>query len=145
MKTCLRLITFAVLCSSALSASLASIQAEPNLEKRSRMALDNADIAYQQARKDIESGKQDAVAEDLKEVQQSVELAQAALLETHQNPSRKPKNFKYAETRTRDLLRRMKGWEDSLDAADRPLVEPVREKIQEVHDSWLTGILGKKR
>ncbi len=138
-------ITIAAASAGALTASLASVQAEPNLEKRSRLALDNADRAYQQARLDMEGGKQDAATADLKEVEDSVALAQSALEQTHQNPSRKPKNFKYAETRTRDLLRRMKGWEDSLDAADRPLVEPVRDKIQEVHDSWLTGILGKKR
>ena len=126
-------------------ANLASVQAEPNLEKRSRLALDNADAAYQQARKDFESGNAQAAANDLKEMQDSVELSHAALEQTHQDPSRKPKSFKYAETRTRDLLRKMKGWEDSLDSADRPLVEPVRERIQEVHDSWLTGILGKRR
>ena len=145
MNRCVRFVALTALLTTGAWANLASVQAEPNLEKRSRLALDNADFAYQQARKDLESGKMDEMAADLKELQASVELSQSALEQTHQNPSRKPKNFKYAETRTRDLLRRLQGWENSIDSADRPLVEPVRERIQEVHDSWLTGILGKKR
>ena len=145
MKSSVRAVILSIFAAAAAGANLASVQAEPNLEKRSRLALDNADAAYQQARKDFEAGNGPAAANDLKELQDSVELSHAALEQTHQDPSRKPKNFKYAETRTRDLLRKMKGWEDSMDSSDRPLVEPVRERIQEVHDSWLTGILGKKR
>jgi hypothetical protein len=145
MKSSVRAVILGVLAASGAWANLAAVHAEPNLEKRSRLALDNADAAYQQARKDFESGNAQAAENDLKELQESVELSHTALEQTHQDPSRKPKNFKYAETRTRDLLRKMKGWEDSLDSTDRPMVEPVRERIQEVHDSWLTGILGKKR
>lgn len=127
------------------AASLATVRAEPNVEKRSRLALDNADAAYLRSRADFTAGHTEAAAADLQEVQQSIELAKEALDQTHQNPSRKPKNFKYAETRTRDLLRKLKGWQDSIDSADRPMIEGVRERIQEVHDEWLTGIMGKKR
>jgi len=126
-------------------ASLATVRAEPNFEKRSRLALANADAAYLRSRADFDAGQLETAAADLQEVQQSVELAKEALLETHQNPSRKPKNFKYAETRTRDLLRKLKGWQESVDLTDRPMIEAVRNRIQEVHDEWLTGIMGKKR
>ena len=130
---------------AAWSANLAMVKAEPNFEKRSRLALENADTAYLRSRADFDAGKLEATAADLQEVQQSVELAREALIETHQNPGRKPKNFKYAETRTRDLLRKLKGWQESVDSTDRPMIESVRNRIQEVHDEWLTGIMGKKR
>ena len=130
---------------AALPANLASVRAEPNIEKRSRLALDNAEAAYLRSRSNLEAGRTEAAEADLQEVQQSVELAKEALEQTHQNPSRKPKHFKYAETRTRDLLRKLKGWQDSIDSTDRPMIEPVRIRIQEVHDEWLTGIMGKKR
>lgn len=130
---------------AARPASLDTARAEPNFEKRSRLALDNADAAYLRSRADFDAGKLEAAAADLREVQQSVELAKEALDQTRQNPSRKPKNFKYAETRTRDLLRKLKGWQESVDSSDRPMIEAVRNRIQEVHDEWLTGIMGKKR
>lgn len=130
---------------AAWPASLATVRAEPNFEKRSRMALDNAEAAYLHSRADFDAGKPEAASADLQEVLQSVELARESLAETHQNPSRKPKNFKYAETRTRDLLRKLKGWQESVDSTDRPMIESVRNRIQEVHDEWLTGIMGKKR
>lgn len=145
MSTVARLFLVLLIAVAALPANLASVRAEPNVEKRSRLALDNADAAYLRSRANLEAGKAEAAAADLQEVQQSVELAKEALDQTHQNPSRKPKNFKYAETRTRDLLRKLKGWQESLDSTDRPMVEAVRNRIQEVHDEWLTGIMGKKR
>lgn len=145
MSTVARLFLVLLIAVAALPANLASVRGEPNVEKRSRLALDNADAAYLRSRANLEAGKSEAAAADLQEVQQSVELAKEALDQTHQNPSRKPKNFKYAETRTRDLLRKLKGWQESLDSTDRPMVEAVRNRIQEVHDEWLTGIMGKKR
>lgn len=145
MSTVARLFLVLLIAVAALPANLASVRGEPNVEKRSRLALDNADAAFLRSRANLEAGKSEAAAADLQEVQQSVELAKEALDQTHQNPSRKPKNFKYAETRTRDLLRKLKGWQESLDSTDRPMVEAVRNRIQEVHDEWLTGIMGKKR
>ena len=145
MRTAGRVFLLLLTAMAALPANLSTVRAEPNFEKRCRLALDNADAAYAQSRADFEAGRTEAAQADLKEMQQSVELAKDALEQTHQNPSRKPKNFKYAETRSRDLLRKLKGWEDSIDSTDRPMVEAVRNRIQEVHDEWLTGIMGKKR
>ena len=145
MRTAARVSLLLLMAVAALSANLNSVRAEPNIEKRSRLALDNADAAFVRSKANLEGGHAEAAAADLVEVQQSVEVARDALAETHQNPSRHPKNFKYAETRTRELLRRLKAWQDSIDSTDRPMIEAVRNRIQEVHDEWLTGIMGKKR
>jgi len=124
---------------------LARVQAEPNLEKRAHAALDNADAALKQAREAYAKGDDPAAAARLDEVQRSVELAATTLSQTGKNPSRSPKQFKQAELRTRDLLRRLDGFRDQMSVADRAVAERVMEAVQRIHDAWLDGIMGKKK
>jgi len=125
--------------------NLARLQAEPNLEKRAHAALDNAEEALKQAR-DAYTGGDNAAAESrLEEVGQSVELADNTLKQTGKNPSRSPKHFKYAELRTRGLLRKLDGFRDDMSVADRPGLDRVIATVQKIHDAWLEGIMGKKK
>jgi hypothetical protein len=124
-----------------LPADLQSIKNEPNPEKRSRLALAYADTALSEARSAYNNQDLKVTETKLAEVQQSVELAQTALLSTGKKPGRSPGPFKYAETRTRELLRRIQGLKDEMDSSDRGLIEPVQNRVQEIHDAWLDGIL----
>jgi hypothetical protein len=123
------------------AADLQLAKNEPNLEKRSRLALANADQAISEAREAYAVQKMKATEERLAEVRESVELAQAALTASGKKPGKSPGPYKYAETKSRELLRRLEGLKQEMDAADREVIEPVQNKVQEIHDAWLDGIL----
>ena len=124
---------------------LARLQSEPNLEKRAQAALHNAEEALKQARDAYTNGDTAGAESRLEEVEQSVELADSTLKQTGKNPSRSPKHFKYAELRTRDLLRKLDGFRDDMSVADRPVIERVIATVQKIHDALLEGIMGKKK
>ena len=131
--------------SEAPADDLARLQSEPNLEKRAHAALNNAEEALKQAREAYKNGDTAAAESRLEEVEQSVELADSTLKQTGKNPSRSPKHFKYAELRTRDLLRKLDGFRDDMSVADRPVIDRVIAAVQKVHDALLEGIMGKKK
>jgi len=131
--------------SEAPADDIARLQSEPNLEKRAHAALNNAEEALKQARDAYTSGETSATESRLEEVEQSVELADNTLKQTGKNPSRSPKHFKYAELRTRDLLRKLDGFRDDMSVADRPALDKVIATVQKIHDALLEGIMGKKK
>src|SRR5215467_11108472 len=113
-----------LLCGVALAADVAAdlkaVQAEPNLERRSRAALDLAERALKESRHEYAAGKSQEAAARLEEVAQGVELAESSLKETHKDPIKSPKHFKYAEIKTGDLLRKLEAFEQDMNVADRP-------------------------
>jgi hypothetical protein len=124
---------------------LARIQSEPNLEKRARMALDHTDDALKQAHDAYANGDNTATSACLEQIQRSVELADSSLKQTGKNPSRRPKHFKAAELRTRELLRRLEGFREQMSVADRPEIDRVMASVQKIHDALLESIMGKKK
>ncbi len=133
------LVTVSLPCGAA--ADLHAAKNEPNPEKRSRLALANADQAISEAREAYAVQNMKATEARLDEVRESVELAQSALAESGKKPGKSPGPYKYAETKSRGLLRRLEGLKQEMDAADREVIEPVQNKVQEIHDAWLDGIL----
>jgi hypothetical protein len=127
------------------AAGLKAALAEPNLEKRSKLALDNAEAAYQALRAAYEKGESAQVPAAAKEVQESVDLAYASLRETGKDARKSPKYFKRAEIGTRDLLRRMEDFQQQMSFEDRPLLDPVKADIQHVHDRLLLELMEGKR
>src|SRR5262245_36578165 len=107
----------------ALAFDLAAVKSEPNLEKRSDRALDNANVALDAARDAYNNGDYDQSQAQLDEVGASVDLAYESLTQTGKDPRRSPKWFKRAELRTRELLRRLEGLRDTVSFADRDRVE----------------------
>jgi hypothetical protein len=140
------IIVAVVLIAGALRANLPQAKAEPNLGKRAMLALDNAFDALTQARDAYEKGRNAEAATFVKEIQESVELAETSLNDTGKNPRKSPKWFKRAEGSTRDLLRRLDSFQHAMDAADRPMLDAVKAKVQQVHDDLLEGVLeGKEK
>ena len=124
---------------------LAQVQAEPRPEKRAHEALDNADNALRLAREAYGKGDLEGTRARLYEVARSVELTDSSLTQTGKKPSRSPKHFKYAELRTRELLRKLEGFREEMSVADRPELERVMTTVQKIHDAWLDGIMGKNK
>jgi hypothetical protein len=127
-----------------LAFDLATIKSEPNLEKRSDLALTYANTALDSARDAYIKGDLDRTETNLNEVLDSVDLAYQALSDTGKDP-RKDRFFKQAELRTRALLRRLEGLGQTMSAADRGIVERVRNEVSEIHDNLLTGIMSKRK
>jgi len=135
-----------VFCCAPLAADLAQVRAEPNLEKRSRAALDLAEKSLRASRQAYADGDLEKTAALLDEMEQSVDLAETSLKETHKDPIKSPKHFKYAEIKTVDLLRKIDAFWQDMSVLDRPIVEKAKQKVQEAHDRLLHGIMmGKKR
>jgi hypothetical protein len=125
-------------------ADLKAAMAEPNLEKRSKLALDNAEAAYQTVRSAYEKGDNAQAGEAAKEFVESIDLAYTSLTGTGKDPRKSPKWFKRAEIETRDLLRRLTGFQEQMSFDDRPLLDPAKAKLQQVHDNLLVGLMEGK-
>jgi hypothetical protein len=127
-----------------LVVDLASVKTEPNLEKRSELALEHAGTALDQARDAYNAGDVAKTEAALTEVSASVDLAYQSLQATGKDARRSPKFFKRAELKTRELLRRLEGVRDALSVDDRSVIERVRARVDEVHDDLLKGLMSKK-
>jgi hypothetical protein len=126
-------------------ADLRRAMSEQNLEKRSNLALENAAAALKQARAAYDKGDNDEVAKDAAEVLESVNLASTSLKESGKDP-RRSIWFKKAEISTRDLSRRIQDFQDEMSYVDRPMLDKLKTRVQEVHDDLLMGVMeGRKK
>ena len=142
MKTLLWLL----LSCAPLLADLAQVRAEPNLEKRSRAALDNAEHSLKASRQAYEGGDLKLTGELLDELRESVLLAEKSLKETGKDPIKHPRYFKDAEKKTGDLVRRIEAFSRDMNFTDRPMADKIKEEVQEAHDRLLLSIMtGKKK
>lgn len=126
-------------------AGLSAARAEPNLEKRSRKALDNADQAFAATRQAYRGGDLKQAQAALEEVRESVVLAHESLKQTGKNPSKSPKHFKHAEIKTRALLRRLDDFRQEMSFEDRDTVEEARGVIEKIRQELLLGIMGGRK
>jgi hypothetical protein len=129
-----------------VSADLTNAKAEQNLERRSKLALENAAAELRAAREAYRSGDSEKVAAHVAEVGESVDLAYESLKQTNKDPRRSPKWFKNAEISTRDLLRKLDTFQQDMSFNERAGLDQVKARIQQVHDDLLVGLMeGKKR
>jgi hypothetical protein len=131
---------------SMLSAfDLNSIRKEPNLEKRSELALGNAETALDRARDAYQKGNYADFKEALAEVSDSIELCKQSLDESGKNARKSPKYFKKAEIGIRKLSRRLDNLQVEVSVDDRPAVEPVVGRAHKLQEEILLAIMGKKK
>jgi|SRR5579872_3194367 len=123
---------------------ITGIKGEPNLERRSDLAIDNADHAIDDARAAYQAGDMAKTEAALKEVRESVDLA----LDSLDNSGKKPRSnshYKKAEMRVNKMLRRLSGFRDEMSVDDRKPVDEVMARLQEVHDRLLAEIMSKNK
>ena len=124
---------------------LAAVRQEPNLERRSDLALENAGAALGHVRDAYQAGDLEKTKAEASEVEESVTLAYDSLAASGKDPRRDPKYFKRAEMSTRQLLRRLDGVIDSMSVQDRAILLVVRDRVSDIHDALLNGIMKKKK
>ncbi|HEX5432386.1 MAG TPA: hypothetical protein VFW83_10495 [Bryobacteraceae bacterium] len=129
----------------ALAFDLAAAKSERNLEKRSDLALKNASQALDAAREAYGQGKIGDAQSKLEEVGESVDLSYQSLKDSGKDPRRSPKYFKRAEMKTRELLRHLDEFRESMNLADRDPLDRIRAHISEIHDNLLQGLLTNKK
>lgn len=142
----LAVVAIAVSLALASQGDLDSIKAEPRPERRAERALDHADLELKAAQEAyVVKGDIKRTGAALEEVSESVQLAYAALKDTHKNPSKSPKHFKRAEIKTREFLRRLADFRAQMSVEDRDLADKTRAVVQKVHEELLEGIMGGKK
>ena len=130
----------------SLRADLDQVRTEPNLERRSKLALDNAAAALKAGREAYRGGDNSAASAKIQEFVDSVDLAYRSLSETGKNPRKSPRWFKHAELETRELSRKVEDFQQEMGYNDRGLLEKAKARVQQVHDDLLTGLMeGKKK
>jgi hypothetical protein len=131
---------------AAASTELDAVRAEANLEKRSKLALDNAASALRSAREAYQAGDTATVTVKADEIGESVDLAYNSLTETGKNPRKSPRWFKHAEMETRQLTRRLEDFAQQMNYDDRAILDKTRARVEQVHDDLLTGLMeGRKK
>lgn len=124
--------------------SLSDVKTEPNPEKRSELALQNANRAIDDARAAYDAGDMPKTDAQLNEVRESVNVSLEALESSGKKP-RNSKYYKHAEIRLREMLRRLSGFRDEMSVEDRKPLDDAAARLQEVHDRLLSAIMSKKR
>jgi hypothetical protein len=139
------LFLLALLAAQPVPASLDQVKAEVNAEHRARLAIDYAALAEKNAETAYAKGDLDATVAELKNVGESIGTAQDSFVASHKTPGRNPGPFKYAEMRSRELLIRLGDLEHKMDVDERGMIAGVKTKVQEIHDLWFEGIMGRAK
>ncbi|HWF09170.1 MAG TPA: hypothetical protein VG297_11945 [Bryobacteraceae bacterium] len=139
------LFTLFLLMAAPPPSSLDQVKAEPNAERRARAAIDYAAVAEKNAEAGFDKGDMTSLESELRNVEASFDAAREAFAASGKTPGRNPGPFKYAEMHARELLIRLSDLEQRMDVDGRGLIERVKAKIQEIHDAWFEGIMGKKK
>jgi hypothetical protein len=129
----------------SLLAELESIRNEPDLEKRSALALAYADTALDRAREAYQNDDEAALSAALAEVGQSMDLCKSSLDESGKNARKRPKYFKRAEIGIRRLIRRLDNFRIEMSPDDRTPVEKLVERAHRLQEDILHAIMGKKK
>ena len=139
------LFLLALLAAQAAPSTLDQVKAEVNAEHRARLAIDYATVAEKNAETAYAKGDLDATVGALKNVGETMQLAQDSFVASHKTPGRNPGPFKYAELRSRELLIRLNDLERRMDLNEQGLIADIKTKVQEIHDAWFEGIMGRAK
>ena len=125
--------------------NLDQIRTDSNLEHRAHSAIEYSAMAERNAEAAYTRGEIAAVAAELKNMVDAVELARQSLDQTGKTAMRHPGPYKFGELRTQEMLVRLGDLERKMDAEERSVVVEPKSKVQEIHDVWFEGIMSKKK
>ncbi|MEO8129394.1 MAG: hypothetical protein ABJF23_02195 [Bryobacteraceae bacterium] len=133
-----------LLATPMLRADLADVRNEPNLEKRSEKALENANTAMDEAKKAYKARDFAGFKARVQEVEESAELSYLSLEETGKAARRSPKFFKRSEMKIHALTKRLEALAAEVSLEDRGLVEAARKNLSDLEDKIVFEIMTKK-
>jgi hypothetical protein len=124
---------------------LAKVKTEPSLEKRSKLALENANADVDAASKAYQAGDVKGAFVAIRDIRDSVDLCRDSLRATGKDARKNPRAFKRAEMDIRELLRRLKSLETDFSVDDRAAILDAQQHLQEVHDDLIQQIMTKRK
>jgi hypothetical protein len=127
-----------------IAADIEAVKSEPDLERRSELALANADKQIDAAKQAFSGGDDKAQEQALVQVQELVNVSYDALEHANRAP-RKSKYYKNAEMKVTALLRRLHSFRDQVGFESREAVDAVIKRVSDVHDELLAAIMSKKK
>ncbi len=110
-------------------ADLGAVKSEPDLNKRSELALQNANQALDEAHQASQANNDKALTAALAEVDDSVAVCYQSLEQTHSTP-RKSRYYKRAELKLSALLRRLSALRDRWITSPSPRWTPSSRRSQ---------------
>jgi hypothetical protein len=125
-------------------ADIATVKTEADPNRRSELALLNADEKIDQARQAYQAGNDGAEDTAIQEVADSVALCYASLEQSHGEP-RKSRYYKHAELKVSVMMRRLSGFRDEVGFELRPHVEAVLKRLSDIHDELISDIMSRKK
>ena len=131
-----------LLFSSAVSwADLAEIKAEPSADKRAVKALDYAGRSLQSMRENLNGTEK--LKASIAEFDDCMKLMMDSFAASGKNPAKNPKDFKKAELRLREYMRKLKTLEHDLNFDERPMIKPIIEHVEKIQDYLVEGLMRK--
>ncbi len=138
------LFLIALATATALRADLTRAKAEPNLERRARLALDNAEAQVRLASAAGKTNDWPAAQAALKELRESVDLAYASLNQTGKTP-RNSRQYKNIEVKLRGIIKNTEDYRGTLDFEQREALAPLMDHLRRLHDEVLQRIMAPKK
>jgi hypothetical protein len=126
-------------------AGLDEVRTEPDARKRYQKALDYASAQIDEARKAYQSGAMAGFRTALGEVRAGAELCDETLRAPGRNSARNLGQFKKAEIRLREILRRLEQLSSDSAVEDRKPIEQVREPVQRIQNQLLVDITSRRK
>lgn len=116
------------------------VESESDLERKASLALDYASQQVPAIVEAFKAGQADTAEAAIAELVKSVEAAKEALDETGKVARKRPKHFKRAEIATRRLVESIDDAQRGLLAAERKLLEPAKERVEEINSQLMLAI-----
>lgn len=134
----------AVAVPAGLLADLSKARAEKNLDRRTRLAMENTTVQLSLASQADKAGDWAKGKAALAEIGESVDLAYTSQKETGRNP-RSSRQFKDLEVRLRKLLKSLEDFVRTLAFDQREEMAPLVEHIHSVHDEVIESVMTPKK
>jgi len=117
------------------------IAAEHDPVQRARLEVHLADMTLDQTCRQYAEGDVEKGEARLKDMLSLSEHAYDDLFSTKRDPRSKPAGFKESEILMRQFARKLEDLRTSLPFEDRPPVEKALERVREMHEDLLLGLM----
>jgi hypothetical protein len=127
------------------AADLETVKKEPDLQKRSNLALDVAMAALKEARAlPAEGGSSADLQKDMDTMIAAVELSLQSLRDTGKRPNKLTAYYKRGELKTHEMQKQMENLVQALAFDNRPPAEKAQARLNVLHDEFLFGVMSGK-
>jgi hypothetical protein len=125
--------------------TLDQVRADNNPEHRAKAAVEYATLAERAAEAANDNGDTARLTADIQSMVEAMELARDSFAAAGKTPNRQPGSFKGVEILSHQLLHRLSDLQNKMDLDQKAILDGPIMKIQEIHDAWFDGIMGKKK